>query len=823
MMKKFTLILVMIAFSALGVQSQTLPYNDGFESYTVGGYLAVQNPTWWTTWSNAPGTGEDAIISTAFANSPTKSVLVDETGGPTDLLLKLGDKSTGKYELKWMMYIESTKAGYYNIQHFESPGIEYAMEAYFRTDGSGELLAGSATFIPFTYPKDTWFEVKHLIDLDADNIKCYVNGVMVSEWPFSYQAGSTTGTKQLGGVDFFAGAKANTGESPKFFFDDVTYQVMPTVLLQEDMESYALNSYLAVENPTWFTTWSNAPGTGEDALIKGAFASSPTKSALIDLTGGATDLILKLGDKVTGKYELTWSAYVETGFSGYYNIQHFQSPGIEWAMDVYFLTDGSAQLSAGSATPFLFTYPKDTWFQIKHLIDLDADNIKLYVNGTLIHEWPFSYQSLETTGTKQLGGVDFFAGALAATTDIPKFYIDDVYFAQLGAPSDPIIGVAPASLSVYLQPNSSTVQPLTISNTGASALDYDLNIIYVADGQGKKNSSINTAPLKHSVLSLSEYSAIPTNNGSSRGTDATAILNYDTENASAVGWASPPITVSVAARFPNAMTLPYAGMLLESVDVYVNDLNATGNVMTLNIFGMGTIYEPGTLLRTQTFTPAGLSWNNIVLTSPLLVNGEDLWVSYQFTQTDADIFIPGTDAGPNDPNGDFLSTGVGWSHLSNNPLLPFNWNIRANLNGNVLPHWLSVIPMNGTIAPAGNDVLNVTFDATGLGLGLYEGIIRILNNDPITNQLDVPCTLSISVGINELDKVAVMVYPNPAENRLNILSNDKILKVSIMSFNGKIVFTGNEKTVDISNLASGVYFVQTQTAKGISNIKFTKK
>lgn len=822
-MKKITLLLLTLALSALGVQSQTLPYSDNFETYTVGGYLAVQNSTWWTTWSNAPGTGEDALISDAFANSPTKSVLVDLTGGATDLLLKLGDKTTGKYELKWMMYVETGKCGYYNLQHFQSPGIEYAMEAYFRENGDGELLAGSATAIPFTYPKDTWFEVKHLIDLDADNIKLYVAGVLVQEWPFSYQGGSTTGTLQLGGVDLFAGEKSGSGEVPKFFFDDVSYQVMPTVLLQEDMESYPLDSYLAVENPTWFTTWSNAPGTGEDALIKNTFSHSATKSALIDKTGGATDLILKLGDKTTGKYELSWWAYVEATKCGYYNLQHFQSPGTEYAMEVYLRTDGSGELLAGSATAIPFTYPKDSWFEIKHIIDLDNDTIQLYVNGVEVAVWPFSYQAGSTTGTNQLGGVDFYAGEKSGTTEVPVLYMDDVYFAQLGAPSDAIITVDPTSMFSFMDVSQTSVQPLTISNTGAADLNYSINVLYATDSHGKTNINGNSNPVKHTVLSHSEYTSTPTA-GSSRSADATAVMHYDGDNASAVGWNSVPITVTVAARFPNAITLPYAGMAITSVDVYINNLNVNGNEMTLKIFGMGTSYEPGDLLYSATFTPASNSaWETVTLTTPLVLNGQDIWVGYQFTQSDAGIFIPGTDAGPNDPNGDFISTGVGWSHLSNNPDLPYNWNIRANLTGDVMPHWLSVAPMSGTIAPDGNEVLDVTFNSTGLTYGVYEGTIRILNNDPVNPQLDVPCMLSISVGINELDKVAVMVYPNPAESVLNILSNDRIVKVTVMSFNGKVVFTGNDKTIDVSKLASGVYFVQTQTSKGISNIKFTKK
>ena len=155
-MKKLTLLLSAIVFSLAGLQAQTLPYNDDFESYTVGGFLAAQNPTWWTTWSNAPGTNEDGEISTAFANSGTKSVLIDVTSNTaTDQILKLGNKTTGKYELKWMTYVETGKYGYYNMQHTETPGTEWAFDVFFLANGDGELYAGSSTAITFTYPKDT--------------------------------------------------------------------------------------------------------------------------------------------------------------------------------------------------------------------------------------------------------------------------------------------------------------------------------------------------------------------------------------------------------------------------------------------------------------------------------------------------------------------------------------------------------------------------------------------------------------------------------------------------------------------------------------------
>lgn len=806
------LLLFVSLFVWMGAFSQTLPYNDNFESYTTGGGLAYQSGTWWTTWSNAPGGAEDGKISEAFAHSPVKAVVIE---GTNDQVLKLGNKTSGHYELKWWMYVETGKAGYYNLQHFESPGIEWALETYLNANGSGKLTAGGVDYT-FTYPKDTWFEVKHDIDLDADLIKMYVNGTMVHEWPFSYQASSVTGTKQLGGVNFYAGAA--TGETPKYFFDDISYAAMPTTLLLENFDTYAVDSYVAVSNPTWFTTWSNAPGTAEDSKIKNAYSHSPSNSAIIE---GTTDLVLKLGNKVSGLYELSWFMYVETGKAGYYNIQHFESPGIEWALEIYFNANGSGKLTAGG-TDITFFYPKNAWFEAKHVIDLDADNIKLYIDGTIVHEWPFSYQASSVTGTKQLGGVNFYAGA--ATGETPKYYFDDVMFTQAGAASDPIIAVSPESINTTLAPGLTATVPLTISNTGAADLTFTNNIIYVLGG--KKYAAImpeqtmNTKSLSNSNATADPTPAPTTWNP----VPDDVVLNYDGDNASAIGWNTPPVTATVAARFLNPMVLPHAGMVISSVDMMVNDLNTTGsNEMSVVIYGMGTSYEPGALLYTQTFTPFGNSWEHIVLNTPVPVTGEELWIGYTFTQIDAGIYIPGCDAGPNDPNGDWIKTGIAWSHLSNNPALPNNWNIRANLTGTPIAHWLTVTPLTGTIAPAGSTDLNVNLNATNLELGVYEGIIRILSNDPETPQLDVPVTVGLYTGIADGSKLTVAVYPNPANNMLNIRTENRIEEVRVMSLTGQLMLRGNASVINVSELPAGTYLIQVTTDNGIANMKFNKE
>jgi len=94
------------------IMSQETLYSDDFESYSVGSYIAESNPTWWTTWGNAPGTGEDGYVEDNFAHSPTKSLFIDPADGLTDLILKLGNKTSGEYNVNWYMYVESVYQGY---------------------------------------------------------------------------------------------------------------------------------------------------------------------------------------------------------------------------------------------------------------------------------------------------------------------------------------------------------------------------------------------------------------------------------------------------------------------------------------------------------------------------------------------------------------------------------------------------------------------------------------------------------------------------------------------------------------------------------------
>jgi hypothetical protein len=81
---------------------------------------------------------------------------------------------------------------------------------------------------------------------------------------------------------------------------------------------------------------------------------------------------------------------------------------------------------------------------------------------------------------------------------------------------------------------------------------------------------------------------------------------------------------------------------------------------------------------------------------------------------------------------------------------------------------------------------------------------------------------------NELNLNEFSLYPSPVANILNISSKNNIEVGSINIYNtlGQLVLVipnaKNTKTVDVSNLTSGNYFVKINSDKGTSNTKFVK-
>jgi len=211
-MKKLTL-LVLSLFVGFGLMAQI---SDDFESYTAGMRLAEQNPTVWTTWSNAPGGSEDPFVSDDVANSGVNSFVV-EAGN--DCVLPLGDLTTGNYNFTFKIYVPAGFTGYYNVLHmFDGAASEWGTQVYFGANGAGLVDGGEAGAGSFTYAYDTWITVENKINLTFDQATVAIDGVDLVTWQWSMGTFGDPGLNQLGAANFYAWDEEGT---PKFYIDDV--------------------------------------------------------------------------------------------------------------------------------------------------------------------------------------------------------------------------------------------------------------------------------------------------------------------------------------------------------------------------------------------------------------------------------------------------------------------------------------------------------------------------------------------------------------------------------------------------------------------------
>ena len=128
-------------------------------------------------------------------------------------------------------------------------------------------------------------------------------------------------------------------------------------------------------------------------------------------------------------------------------------------------------------------------------------------------------------------------------------------------------------------------------------------------------------------------------------------------------------TFEAAARFPSSMMMPFVGKSLTEVEIYINDIPSS---CIIKIYDEGTSSVPGTLLYSEDVTSSivGTSFNNITLASPVAINGNDLWISYEVTHAVGE-HPAGVDPGPVVPDGDWIYIDPDWSHLG----FDANWNI----------------------------------------------------------------------------------------------------------------------------------------------------
>jgi hypothetical protein len=136
-----------------------------------------------------------------------------------------------------------------------------------------------------------------------------------------------------------------------------------------------------------------------------------------------------------------------------------------------------------------------------------------------------------------------------------------------------------------------------------------------------------------------------------------------------------------------------------------------------------------------------------------------------------------------------------------------------------------------------NDPVNNDWDIEGQNeMGL--AVISSLVYRPADNKLLIgthgngmwETTVENTLSVNSFDELVnkISIYPNPAQAEINFKSNinfNKNANYSVVDISGKVVMTGKltDKKVDVSNLKTGLYFVNLDVDGTKQTLKFIKK
>ncbi len=592
-----------------------------------------------------------------------------------------------------------------------------------------------------------------------------------------------------------------------------------TTVFADDFEAFTVGDKVAQNDTSGFwDTWSHTPGSAEDAVISGLqnHTAGGSKSMLVS---GINDMVMYLLNKTTGIYTINFWYFVPTNFGAYFNLQHTQNMGQEWAFQAMMDKNGTGVLTC-AGTNIDFNYPKDEWFEVLLNIDLNADEIILTIDSNVVNTWQFSLQANGTAGTKQIGAFNFYAGAPTGQT--PKYFLDDVLFIENEA------AIPPAEVGIDIESitYAGSSAPLIINNLGQEDLLFDVFAFYPQEAT-KQNVTTNSNNVVRTVK-LTPSSMQSQANSIIVDLPKDAELTHLTGNIlRGYGWNSNVnVDAQVVTLFKSDFMEQYVGMTLTNVIVFTSDAPIAGSTNVQIWSGRrGAIPGPVTLLTEESFVGVQNGQTSVDLTTPVYVTGEDFWLGYNLTQGPG-LYCVSIDAGPPADDANWSKTGLVWGEITEPDF--GNIGVVGTLTGTSVHRWISLQSNQGIIEGESNATVVVDFDLTGMLPGVYEAALGIRTNDLSDDEdyLEIPVYLTV-VSLNEMAQTAVMTFPNPAYDFLNVRSNENISKIEVISSNGQVVATQNtdakDASINISNLEKGIYFVNVTTESGISSSKIIIK
>lgn len=220
-MKKVYLTLLTVLTMVFTMNAQ---YEFDFEFFALGD-AAGQEPEV-ILWPDPTVTSSQITEDEAF--SGTKSMVTREQGGGIidDVLMKLGNQTTGVWSVSWMMYVPTGKTGFWNIQNADdftsTADAQWNGQFFVGATASGGNV-GEITFdqdpgVSVPYPSDQWFNVTHVVDMDNGTHTLSIDGNLLLD-EIQYLDTDGIPASQLGAINYFAIDGNN-----RYYVDDFTFQ-----------------------------------------------------------------------------------------------------------------------------------------------------------------------------------------------------------------------------------------------------------------------------------------------------------------------------------------------------------------------------------------------------------------------------------------------------------------------------------------------------------------------------------------------------------------------------------------------------------------------
>ncbi|HRQ41014.1 MAG TPA: DUF4397 domain-containing protein [Chloroflexota bacterium] len=386
---------------------------------------------------------------------------------------------------------------------------------------------------------------------------------------------------------------------------------------------------------------------------------------------------------------------------------------------------------------------------------------------TLIDPMPVTFGNGDIVSAFATGdGSNQDLGVFAWPSDALGFFL----------PLAPVIHVSPAEFIVSQVVTTVMTHTLTISNIGAGNLDWTIDEDDIPDIRYSQvvvpSASAGSVSIGDGVFNFTAQSA------------ATGATAQHTLNAP-VGQTT--ITHSASQNIVSGNSVSCNAGGLHTDNSYIRRFNladfgitdqfdvtevsfgvelasgATGSQpITVNLY----TWDPGDPFTFANFTLVGTSSVDVpdqtlsIFTVPVagsLPPGSTLVVEV-FTpsgQAAGNSFFVGSNADGQTAPSYLAAAACGVVEPTDTAAIGFpNMHIVMNVTGDVVPSagvcvnpedisWLSVNPNSGTTASGGSDVVDVTFDSTGLSTGVYTGTLCINSNDLVNPLVTVPVTLTV--------------------------------------------------------------------------------